>query len=386
MRRRPGIMRWVALAVVFCLPVVGITATAAAKAKAPKGCHKTHTCKGGSGAGSTSGGTSPTITVTADPNPLVETGASTVNAVIQVEADPSLAGDIVDIASSQLAAACGGTISFGSLQPGAAVSPDSIGVALDDDGNVTVTVSGTNCAPGPNVIEADLTVAPYATALTTLTTLPPNTTDPGVTGAPADEVETNDAGGTAAAYNSTPPGPGTTTGNIISIGFQAYQAQELGNQITFAEPAPTIDDAVVTMSSWACENETFPGWYPHGLGGACDSPGYTSGTAYNAGGACEYTAPYCTGDTFTEPITLNVYNVGPGNTVGSLIFSETQPQPDDVERRCRRGTTNCSALKVWGRELRGRAVGPGDGQRTGSVGAREARSSNGDPVVLPISS
>jgi hypothetical protein len=339
MRRRLSIKRLMALIVVMCVPLVGISATATAKVKGQKvGCHKTHTCKGATGVGSGTGGTPPTITVVADPNPLVETGASTVEAVIQVETDPSLAGDVVNIASSQLAAACGGSISFGSLQPGAIVSPDSIGVALDDDGNVTVRVSGTNCAPGPSVIDASLTVAPYYSAITTLTALPPNVTTAGVTGDPADEVETNDAGGVAPAYNSTPPGPGTTTGNVVSLGFQAYQAQELGNQITFAQTAPAIDNAVVTMSSWACENETAPGWYPHGLGGACDSTGFTSGTAYNAGGACEYTAPYCAGDTFTEPITLNVYNVGAGNSVGSLIFSDTQtfnipyrPPTDNVD-------------------------------------------------------
>src|SRR5580658_6782096 len=214
MRRRPEIMRLAALLVIVCLPLVGVSATASAKApKAPKGCHKTHTCTGTTGQGSGSGGTTPpTVTVTVDPNPLVETGASTVDGVIQVETEPSFAGDLVNIDSSQLAASCGGTITFGSLQLGATTTPDSIEVVLDDDGNVTVSVSGTNCAPGPSTIEADLPVAPYYSAITTLSALPPNVTAPGVTGDPADEVETNDAGGAGAAYNSTPPGPGTTTG------------------------------------------------------------------------------------------------------------------------------------------------------------------------------
>ena len=50
------------------------------------------------------------------------------------------------------------------------------------------------------------------------------------------------------------------------------------------------------MSSWGCESGN---WF---------------------GGNCASTP----GDTFQEPITLNIYNVGAGNSVGSLITSETQ--------------------------------------------------------------
>ncbi len=339
MRNRPAILRLLALFVVISIPFVSISGTASAKVKPPKGCHKTHSCKGGGGGGG-SGGPPPTITVTADPNPLVETGASEVRAVIQVETSPSLAGDFVNIDSSQLAASCAGAIVLGTLQPGAAHSPDSVQVALDDDGNVTVSVYGLDCAPGPDVIEADLAVAPYWTAVGTLTVLPPNVTPAGVTGDPANEVETNDAGGVSTVYDSTPPGPGTTTGNIPSVGFQATQASELGNQITFATAGATLHSVVVTMSSFACINETSPGWYPPGTGGACDTPTFTSGAAYNAGGACEYTAPYCAGDTFSEPVTLNIYNVGPSNSVGSLLTSVTQSF--NIPYRPPTDNTNCT--------------------------------------------
>ena len=324
MKNRPGLFRFVTLVVVLCVPFVGVSAMASAKVKPPKPCHKTHGCHGGSGAGGGSGGPAPTIVVTAGPDPLVETGASEVRAVIQVETTPSLAGDVVLIDSSQLAASCSGGITFGTLQSAAPHSADSVQVALDDDGNVTVSVDGLNCAPGTDVIEADLTVAPFYTAVGTLDALPPDVTPAGVTGDPANEVETNDAGGTATVYDSTPPGPGTTTGNIPSVGFQATQASELGNQITFSSPGSTLHSVVVTMSSFACLNETAPGWYPPGTGGECDTPGFTSGVAYNAGGACEYTAPYCAGDTFSEPITLNIYNVAAGNAVGTLLTSVTQ--------------------------------------------------------------
>ena len=161
------------------------------------------------------------------------------------------------------------------------------------------------------MIEADLTVAPFYSATTILNALPPNVTLAGVTGDPASEVETNDHGAVVSIYDSTPPGPGTTTGNIASLGFQDAQTSELGNQITFTTAAPILHSVAVTMSTWACVNETAPGWYPQGSGGACDTPSFTSGTAYNAGGACEFTAPYCPGDTYSEPITLNIYNVGP---------------------------------------------------------------------------
>ena len=139
------------------------------------------------------------LLVTVSPNPLLETGQSEVHAVIQVEACPSYAGDTVNIDSSQLAAVCTGTLSFGSLQPGAIVTKNGIEVILDDDGNVTVDVSGTDCAPGTSVIEADLTEAPFLTSLTKLTALPPNISPSGVVGFPADEVET---GNTTTSGNS----------------------------------------------------------------------------------------------------------------------------------------------------------------------------------------
>jgi hypothetical protein len=138
------------------------------------------------------------ISVSVSPNPLVETGQSEVHAVVQVEACAGFAGDAVNISSPQLATSCAGGISFATLQPGAHTTT-SIQVALDDDGNVTVSLNGLDCAPGPSVIEASLISPPYLTAVTTLTALPPQTTTPGVVGYPANEVETGD---TTASGNS----------------------------------------------------------------------------------------------------------------------------------------------------------------------------------------
>ena len=140
------------------------------------------------------------MTVTVAPNPLVETGASEVTAVVQVETNPSFAGDLVHIDSSQLEASCAtldfDTVNFATAQFDV-TSPDNIAVALDDDGNATVGLKGTDCAPGSSVIEADLEVAPFDTALTTLVAAPPAVTPEGVTGYPqisgsAQEVETGD--------------------------------------------------------------------------------------------------------------------------------------------------------------------------------------------------
>jgi hypothetical protein len=101
------------------------------------------------------------------------------------------------VSSSQLQAACGGTIYFDSLQGGSTTAPrtslDSISVVLDDDGNATVVVGGQPCAAGLAVIDASLTKAPYLTAITTLDVEPPQITTSGVTGSPNPEVETGNS-------------------------------------------------------------------------------------------------------------------------------------------------------------------------------------------------
>ena len=229
------------LAILVALPLLGTSAAASAKAKAAAGCHKTHTCKSGGGppTGSGTGGAPAPLTVQIDPNPLVETGQSDVYAVIQVETSPAFAGDPVRIDSSQLTAACGGTVAFSSVQPG---QFDDIQVVLDDDGNATVVVEGTDCAPGPSLIEADLTVAPYDTALGTLVAQPPVVTPTGVTGYPTTsgsvtkgEVETGDTNASgdsdvyAVFYVETSP-------------FYAEQTVEI--------ESPQLQDRCLTFWAW----------------------------------------------------------------------------------------------------------------------------------------
>jgi hypothetical protein len=131
------------------------------------------------------------LAVTVSPNPLVETGTSQVDAVVQVEACAIFAGDTVNIVSQQLGVSCSAVV-FSSLQPGAVAGLNSIQVTLDNDGNVTVMLTGSDCAPGSSLIEADLVHAPYLTATTTLVATPPAVTTSGVFGFPPNEVETGD--------------------------------------------------------------------------------------------------------------------------------------------------------------------------------------------------
>jgi len=160
--------------------------SAVAQAKAPS--HHHHH---GGGSGGASGGPAPVMVVTASPNPLVETGPSVVMTVVQVETSPSYAGDLVNVSSQQLAASCG-TVFFIAFRGN---FEENVILTLDNDGNATVELVGEDCAPGTNVIEADLMVAPYYTALTTVQALPPVVTTEGLTGYPNPEVETGDANG-----------------------------------------------------------------------------------------------------------------------------------------------------------------------------------------------
>jgi hypothetical protein len=99
--------------------------------------------------------------------------------------------------------------------------------------------------------------------------------------------------GAATVQYSNLPSP--LPGNVPSVGFEATSAAELGGQVQFAGTVtnPTVS---VGMSSWSCQS-----------GGAED-------------GSC-VSAP---GSTYNWPITLNVYEVGPSNTVGAKIVTLTQ--------------------------------------------------------------
>jgi hypothetical protein len=103
-------------------------------------------------------------------------------------------------------------------------------------------------------------------------------------------------------YNSLVPAPG----NLPSIGFEATQAAQFGNEISLTRSAKAAN-VVVTMDSWGCQ-----------------SGSWTDDT-------CSTTP----GSTFSEPITLNIFRAPatnpttqadtPGNGVpGTLITSVTK--------------------------------------------------------------
>ena len=91
--------------------------------------------------------------------------------------------------------------------------------------------------------------------------------------------------------------PSPLAGNYPSQAFQAQQASEVGDRAAFVTPGRALTTVTVTMSSWACENGHW--------------------------------TTFCTttpGATFSHPITINIYSVGPFNSVGSLIATKTQTQ------------------------------------------------------------
>ncbi len=275
--RHSRLARLVTLAVVVSMPLLGMAGVASAKtSKAGPNCvkHPNWTKCLNSGGGATGGGTGGApvqITVTVAPNPLVETGQSEVHAIIQVETLPNFAGDAVNIDSSQLAASCLGGISFENLQAGGTVGAphithNEISAILDDDGNATVVVDGTDCAPGTEVVEADLEVAPFLTALTTLVVNPPAVTPVGLTGYPqtahvAQEVETGD---TSTSGDS----------NIYAV--------------FYVEENPVYAEQTVEIDSAQLEGRCILGWRwePGNALGVGVGPGYSgpiSNTGVNTG-------------------------------------------------------------------------------------------------------
>ncbi|HEX3911555.1 MAG TPA: hypothetical protein VHW67_12745 [Solirubrobacteraceae bacterium] len=114
------------------------------------------------------------------------------------------------------------------------------------------------------------------------------------------------ASASTVVYNNLPkPLPG----NVQSIGFQAESAAELGGQIEATGPV-TNPMVTVGMSSWACQS----------------------------GGATDDTCASAAGSTFTVPITLNIYAVGPENSVGAKLVTLTQgfavPYRPSADPRC----------------------------------------------------
>lgn len=87
-------------------------------------------------------------------------------------------------------------------------------------------------------------------------------------------------------------------GNLPSLGYQATQASEAGNQISFSSGSGRVlQNVEVTLSSWGCQTGSWS----------------TDDCSTNPGA------------TFSEPVTLNLYDVGSdGTSVGTKFSSVTQ--------------------------------------------------------------
>jgi hypothetical protein len=271
MNVRRSFVRFTALTVVVAMPLLGMAgvATAAPKgtakwcashAKAAKktaACDSTTTSGGGGGTG---GGTPPPteIQVTVNPDPIIETGVSEIHAVVEVEAQVGFAGDSVFIYSQQLLNSCESVAFY--QNSGTQLSKylgSSATVDLDNDGNTTVELSATECAPGPSLLEADLVAAPYYTATTTIQANPPNVTNPGLTAFPNPEVETGD---------------GTLTGSNVYAVF-------------YFEDNPVYAETPIEISSAQLQNRCMGGeTWSAGNGGSGNATGGTT-TLDNDGNA-----------------------------------------------------------------------------------------------------
>jgi hypothetical protein len=136
----------------------------------------------------------PCIVFVGPPSSIVESGlgptASSFAATITVECKPIFSEQLVTIDATQLSNACHGTLSW--LQPGyPGPTPGAqFTVYLDNDGNANAVVwGGPSCAASTDLITASLNTAPFSTARTHITILPPQNTPSGVTANPSSEVE-----------------------------------------------------------------------------------------------------------------------------------------------------------------------------------------------------
>ena len=205
------LVKLVALVVVVSMPLLGMAGVASAKnvvgsakwcahhkklAVSTPGCPSYVPAGGTTGSGGGSGGSDPSLTIV--PNPLVETGQGEVHAVLEFS-DPTAAGQEITIESPSLTAACGGTITFSDLQgvaSGTTITPvtsvNQVTLTLDSAGNADAVVSGVDCAPGSDIFDASLTLAPLTTETAILMVDPPVVTTAGITADPGTEVETGD--------------------------------------------------------------------------------------------------------------------------------------------------------------------------------------------------
>src|SRR6476659_8763043 len=119
------------------------------------------------------------------------------------------------------------------------------------------------------------------------------------------------AGGTKAnvIYNSlVPNGPPS---NLPSVGFEATSTSEFGAAVTFAGSARNLNSVTVGMSSFACVTGSWDGGNPVGV--PCSSP---------------------TGATFSQPMTLNIYQSDGSTLIASVQQTFAIPYRPSASSKC----------------------------------------------------
>jgi hypothetical protein len=109
---------------------------------------------------------------------------------------------------------------------------------------------------------------------------------------------------TSVIYDSTPPD--ALPGNIPSVGPEAYAFRTLGNKIQFAPGTHKLTSVVVALSSWACQRGH---WYSRN----CDTS---------------------TGATFSQPVTLSIWNANHTTMLASSTQAFQIPYRPSVSTEC----------------------------------------------------
>jgi hypothetical protein len=117
----------------------------------------------------------------------------------------------------------------------------------------------------------------------------------------------------SAIYNNI---PSPTPGNLPSEAFEAQTVSEFGGQVQFAGTERSNPTVTVLMSSWGCQ------------------------TGHWNTADCSTTS----GATFAEDITLNIYNVNPDNSPGTVVKSVTQTF--NIPFRPSADNTNCTGANA----------------------------------------
>jgi len=142
-------------------------------------------------------GDAETCVVHALPNAFMDQGefsnASSVADIVEVECEEVYAEKTVRISANELYNRCDGKLYWRTPyghEEGQFTTGPSFQVELDNDGNATaIVIGGPSCAAGESLIAAHLEVAPFSTATTAFTVLPPRPTTPGVFATPESKVE-----------------------------------------------------------------------------------------------------------------------------------------------------------------------------------------------------